>query len=258
VRGDLRGVRGGRTGLSTLAAGALLGLHFAAWTTSLQLTSVASSVVLVTTSPVFGALLSAHVLEEKASRAAWTGIALSVGGSALIAYGDYRGSAGHGPPAGGAFGSGGALLGDLLALAGAFFVAAYLTAGRSVRERAPLLGYLTALYATGAATVGLWAIARGDALGGYTPRQYLLFAAIAIVPNLIGHSLLNWGVRRMRTYVVNVAVLGEPVLATLYAALLFKEIPGPFWAAGALLIAAGVLTIFFAERSRSFAESELA
>src|SRR4029078_7552128 len=112
----------------------------------------------------------------------------------------------------------------------------------------PLMGYLTVVYASGAVALGSCAWLRGDALGGYSVTQYALFGAIAIVPNFIGHSLLNWGVRRMRTYVVNVAVLGEPILATFYAVLLFGEIPGVFWALGAVLIVAGVLVLVLAER----------
>ena len=238
------------TSATAIAAGVLLGLHFASWITSLQLTSVASSVVLVTTTPVFTALFSAVFLGEKAGRAAWTGIALSVAGSILIAYGDYRAGTGAGiSSAPGLFPhQGKALLGDALAFAGALFVAGYFVLGRGVRERAPLTAYLVVVYGTGAATVGLWAVGKGDPFTGYSWREYLLLASIAVVPNLIGHSLLNWAVRRMRTYVVNVAVLGEPVLATVYAALLFGEIPGLFWVAGTLMIVGGVLTVFFAER----------
>lgn len=242
----------------TLVAGIFLGLHFASWITSLKMTSVASSVVLATTTPVFSALLSARLLGERPGRAAWIGIAVSLAGAALIAWGD------SGPGAGGAAaaGAGGNLalrrvLGDLLALAGAFFVSSYLTAGRSVRAHAPLVGYLAVVYGTGSAALALFALARGNALTGYSIREYGLFASIAVVPNLIGHSLLNWGVRRMRTYVVNVAVLGEPVLATIYAAFLFGEIPGRAWALGTALILAGVATIVLAERSRAAAEDAL-
>lgn len=231
------------TVLPTVASGLLLGLHFASWITSLRMTTIASSVVLATTTPVFAALFSRRFLGERAGRAAWAGIALSVAGAATIGWGDFRGGA----PA---------LVGDALALAGALFAAAYLTIGRSVRERAPLTGYLTIVYGVGAAAVGSAAVLNGDSLSGYAPRQYLLLATIAIVPNLIGHSLLNWAVRRMRIYVVNVAVLGEPVLATLYAAWLFREMPGLSWAAGAGMIGAGVLTVFVAERAGGGGEAE--
>jgi len=227
---------------TALGAGLFLGLHFASWITSLQLTTVASSVVLVTTTPVFAAIFSARLLGEKAGRKAWAGIVLSVAGAALIAWGDYSGAPAVGPR------PGAALLGDVLAFAGAIFAAAYLTLGRTVRERAPLVGYLVIVYGTGAAAVAAGALLRGDRFFRYPPRDWLLFAVMAIVPNLIGHSLLNWAVRRMRTYVVNVAVLGEPILATIYAIVLFREVPGPVWAAGTLMILSGLLTVFLAER----------
>jgi drug/metabolite transporter (DMT)-like permease len=235
---------------STLGAGFLLAMHFASWIASLRLTSVASSVVLVTTMPVFAALLSARLLGEGAGPASWAGIALSVAGSTLIAWGDYRGGPRSLPAD-----TTRALLGDALALAGAIFGAAYLTIGRRMRSRAPLVGYLTVVYATGAVVIAAWAAARGDPFTGYAPHEYALFATIAIVPNLMGHSLLNWAVRRMRTYVVNVAALGEPVLATLYAAVLFHEIPGLPWGIGTALIVSGVLTVFLAERSRRRADT---
>jgi drug/metabolite transporter (DMT)-like permease len=228
----------------------MLGLHFASWITSLSVTSVASSVALVATAPIFAALFSAGFLGERAGRAAWMGIALAVGGSALIAWGDSSREAqqAYAAPA----------LGDALALAGALFAGAYLTLGRRVRARAPLTGYLTLVYASGAAVAALGVVLRGQTLTGYAGREWLLFAAIAIFPNLIGHSLLNWGVRRMRTYVVGVAILGEPILATLYAMVLFGEMPGARWVAGAALIGAGLVTVLLAEGPRAREEAEAA
>lgn len=248
ARADRAWLRDAGVVATALGAGALLGLHFATWITSLGETSIASSVVLVATAPVFAALLSAVFLGERAGRAAWIGIALAIAGSALIAWGDASAQAreAHAAP----------LLGDALALAGALFGSAYLTLGRRVRARAPLTGYLALVYASGAAVAALGVCLRGQSLTGYGSREWMLFAAIAIVPNLIGHSLLNWGVRRMRTYVVGVAILGEPILATLYAMLLFGEFPGMQWAAGAALIGAGLVTVFLAEGPRAREEAE--
>lgn len=238
--------RGGRAMAITAASGLLLGLHFATWTTSLTLTSVASSVVLVTTTPIFAALFSATILGERAGPKAWGGIVLSVAGSALIAWGDSRGMTAAGVPV---HTPHEAVLGDLLALVGAICAAGYFTLGRRMRAQMRLTPYLTIVYAIGALTVLGGAIARGDALTGYTPRQYALFAAMAIVPNLIGHSLLNWAVRRMRTYVVNVAILGEAILATVYALALFGERPTALWGAGTAMILVGVVGVFLSERA---------
>jgi len=102
--------------LTALGAGLFLGLHFATWITSLQLTTVASSVVLVTTTPVFAAIFSARLLGERAGSKAWAGIVLSVAGSALIAWGDYSRAPASGSAAQGA-GAGSAVLGDILAFA---------------------------------------------------------------------------------------------------------------------------------------------
>lgn len=256
LSGLSRWFRRGGEGWPAIGAGVLLALHFATWITSLQLTTVASSVVLVTTTPVFAAVFSSRLLGESVSPLGWLGIALSVGGSSFIAWGDAQ--SGPGGPAAADPQHPHRLLGDALALAGALFAAAYLTVGRRSRSRTPLTAYLTVLYAAGATALAIGSILRGDPFTGYSAREYVLFAAIAIVPNVIGHSLLNWGVRRMRTYVVNVAVLGEPVLATLYAAVLFKEVPGALWGLGTALIVSGVLLVVLGERARTVTEAELA
>ena len=117
--------------------GVLLALHFACWFLSLRYTSVASSVVLVATQPVWAALFGRIFLDESIPRKDFWAIALSVAGAALIGSGDWRGGSQ-------------ALLGDLLAVAAAICAAGYLTVGRSVRDRLPLTPWLLGVYATAA------------------------------------------------------------------------------------------------------------
>ncbi len=217
-----------RTAALAAAAGALLALHFAAWIHSLALTSVASSVVLVTTQPVFTAAFGPLLLGERPGPLGLSAAALALAGTAVLAGGDL------------AVG-GKALLGDLLALTGAATAAAYFMIGRRVRERIDFVAYLVLVNGSAAAVLLLLALAAGAPLRGFPATTWWLLVLMAIGPHVTGHGLLNWSVRRLRAFTVNMAVLGEPVLATIYAAALFGERPGGAFLAGAAMIACGLV-----------------
>jgi len=217
-----------RAGWTAMAAGALLGLHFASWISSLSLTSVASSVMLVSTQPVFTAVLSPWLLGERAGRRGWAAVALALAGAGLLTGADLQ----FGPQA---------LLGDGLALAGALTASLYLMLGRRVGVQIPFPQYVSLVYGSGAVALALLVALGGVALSGFPAASWLWIALIAVGPNVLGHSLLNWSVRRVPALVVNVATLGEPVLATFYAAWIFDERRAPAFYAGAGLIAAGIM-----------------
>jgi drug/metabolite transporter (DMT)-like permease len=211
-------------------AGVFLALHFWSWIASLDLTTVSSSVVLVSTQPVFVALLSGVFLGEAATRAQWLGIGVAVAGAAVIAWGDF------------ALG-GQALLGDLLALAGAVFVSIYYVIGRRLRAQLDLWWYIGIIYGIAAAVLMAAALlAPGVSVTGYGGRDWLVFAALAAGPMMLGHTLVNYALRYVRAYMANLALLGEPVGATLIAWLLpaIGEVPGPQTLAGGLLILTGI------------------
>jgi drug/metabolite transporter (DMT)-like permease len=223
-------------------SGVFLAVHFWTWIASLDLTTVSSSVVLVSTQPVFVALLSGVFLAERATARQWAGILVAVAGAAVIAWGD--------------FGLGrDALIGDALAIAGAFFVSVYFVIGRRLRARIDLWWYIGIVY--GIAAVVLLAAASlmpGVSLVGYGTNDWLVFAALAAGPMMLGHTGLNYALRYVRAYVANLAVLGEPVGATLIAWLLpaIGEVPGPQLVAGGALILGGIaLTVLRAEAGRS-------
>lgn len=235
--------RPGRTALGPATlAGLFLAVHFATWISSLAFTTVASSVVLVSTTPVFTALLAPWFLGERPGPRAWTAVVLALAGSLAIAGGDLA--------VGGT-----AWVGDLLALVGAFAVALYFMIGRRVRETASFGAYLATVNAAAAVFLGGFAWVAGTALTGFPSATWGWLALLALVPNLLGHGLLNWSVRRLRALTVNLAVLGEPVLATAYAAGLFGEVPGATFYLGGALILAGVALAAFDERA-SFAVAE--
>jgi drug/metabolite transporter (DMT)-like permease len=214
-------------------AGALLAAHFGAWITSLTLTSTASSVALVATQPVFAALLGAIFLRDAVGRREWLGIAIAGAGCALIAAGDW--------------GRDTAARGDLLALAGASAVAAYLVIGRSLRASIPLLPYLAMVHLIAGALLAVAVLATGADVAGFSADIYAAMAAAAIIPSIIGHSLLNAAVRRAPAHLVTLAILGEPIGASLLAFAILGEVPPATAAAGGAVIVVGI-AVGFARR----------
>ncbi len=226
-----------RTVLAGAVAGLFLAVHFATWIQSLAWTTVASSVILVSTAPVFTALLSPWVLGERPGRRAWGAVGLTLVGSAILARGDLD----LGPRA---------LAGDALAVVGALAVSLYMMVGRRVRDRIGFAPYLGLVYGTGAAVLLVLALALDVRLSGWAAPTWGWLALLAIGPNLLGHGLLNWSVRRLRALTVQTAVLGEPVLATMYAAALLGERPALAFYAGATLIVVGVVLAAREETAR--------
>ena len=211
-RAELRSITRREWGLA-LGAGSLLAIHFAAWITSLALTSVAASVVLVTLYPLFVGLASHLFMQERLSGAMVAGLLIATAGSVVIALGDV-GKGTH------------RLLGDLLALAGALAAAGYFLIGRRLRARLSLLGYVFPVYSMAAALLLITAALARVPLTGYSPGGWLLLLALALVPQIVGHSSLNWALRHLSATYVTLVVLGEPVGSTLLAWLVLHEVPG--------------------------------
>jgi drug/metabolite transporter (DMT)-like permease len=165
-----------------LLSGVFLALHFAAWIASLDYTTVASSVVLVTANPVFVAVASYLLFSERPTRQTMAGIGVCLAGAVVIGYGDWRIDAGP-------------LLGDLLALLGALAAAGYLLIGRRLRRSMGLLTYSSLVYATAACLLLLSALASGHSLVGYSGATCVMLVLLALVPQLLGHLSLNWSLR---------------------------------------------------------------
>lgn len=209
-----------------LLAGALLGVHFASWISSLAYTTVASSTVLVTTSPLWVGIASPFLLKEKLSRSLVAGIALALVGSAIIALWDVGGGGGSRP-----------LLGNFLALVGAWMAAIYLIIGRRLRAHLSLLTYTTVVYGTAALFLLAAVILSGYPLIGYEPRTLALFLLMALGPQLLGHSSFNWALAFLPASYVAVTLVSEPIGSSLLAYLFFQEKPGTgVWIGGSLII----------------------
>jgi len=217
-----------------VGAGALLAAHFWAWIASLDLTTVAASVVLVNTQPVIVALLSALWLREAPVGRQWLGIAVAVAGAVVVAAPHFAEPATH---------SSTALLGDLLALVGAVAAALYFLVGRRLRATLGLWPYVGIVYGACFVLLVLLALMTGARLAPQPPREIAIFTGLALGPMLIGHTGCNWALKYLPAYVVNVALLGETVGATLLAAVLpgIREVPPAATLAGGALILAGIV-----------------
>jgi drug/metabolite transporter (DMT)-like permease len=224
-----------------LLAGGFLALHFATWITSLEFTSVASSVALVQTSPLFVAALSPLLLREFPARSVILGMLIALTGSLFIAVGDACFQAGNFacPPLAD-FVTGGALKGDLLALAGALTGALYLIFGREIRSAVPLIPYIFLVYGTAASGLLFAVLLTGQNLVAYSPATFLWFLLLALVPQLFAHSTYNWALAYLPATVVSVSLLGEPVAATILAVLFLNEIPSGWRIVGAILVIIGI------------------
>lgn len=212
-------------------AALLLALHFACWISSLEYTSVATSGVLVSTQPVFVAILGRAFLRERPSRTAWAGMALAIVGTAVIAGADFALDRR-------------ALVGDLLALFGAFWISGYYVLARFLRATKDLVPYVTVVYALTAGWLLIGVLTTGTPLAGWSGTTWGALAGLAVLPTVLGHSSMNYALRYMPAFQVNIATLGEPIGSAMWAALLLSETPSPAtWVGGALILAGIFLTL---------------
>ena len=215
-------------------SGMFLAAHFLTWTASLQYTSVASSVLLVSLHPVLVALLGRRLLGEAVSLRLLGGIGLALIGTVITTAGDLRISTD-------------ALVGDLLAVAGAVTFTGYLLIGRSVRGGAGAAGYSVPVYALVAAVALVGSPFSGGAvLPG--ARTLLACLGLAAVCTVLGHTVFNWTLRHVRAAVVSLSFLGEPPITALLAIpLLAERPPGPALVGGVVIL--GGLALALADRS---------
>jgi drug/metabolite transporter (DMT)-like permease len=193
-----------------LLAGLFLALHFAAWVSSLKFTSVANSVVLVNTSPLWVGIFAPFITKDKIKRLVVLSICMSVFGAFIIGLGDYALQ-------------GSELLGDVLALIGGFCMAGYLLMGRKLRQKLSLIAYVSVCY--GSSAIILWSlvIMLDFQMWGFSGQTVAAFFSMALFPQLIGHSCYNWALKYFSTSFIAVSLLGEPVGSIFLAYILFHE-----------------------------------
>lgn len=241
---DLRRLRR-RDLLVTLASGLFLTLHFATWISSFDYTSVTSSVVLVTTGPIWVALASWIILRERLSRAVVIGVLITVMGGVVI------GSADACDPKTGAcngFAIGGTQLwGDALALMGAWMVSGYLLIGRHLKDRMPLLVYIFIVYGTAAIGLILIVAFSGqsflfDQAGNvFSVNAFIWLIMLALAPQLVGHSAYNYALRFLSPTYVAIITVAEPIGASILAFIVLHELPSTLTLIGAAIILIGLV-----------------
>lgn len=244
-----------------LLAGFFLALHFACWISSLRYTSVVSSVVLVTTTPLWVALVSPVVLKERVSVGVALGLGVALLGSTIVGTSEscqvtmikfpffqlscqsLRDIMGGEP-----------LWGNFLALAGAWCAAGYLLVGRKVRVSLSLLSYTFAVYGIAALFLWLGVLFTGQRFFGYSAATHIWMLMLAIVPQLIGHSSFNWALRYLPAAFVAVALLGEPVGSSLLTVIFLQETPTILEVLGGSLTLFGIYIVTRSENKRPIRE----
>ncbi|NLV12410.1 EamA family transporter [Haloarcula argentinensis] len=217
--------------LAAAATGVALAVHFAAWFESLAWTSVAASVTLVQCQPLFVAVGAWALLDERVTRGTTAGILVAIGGIIVMSVGELLGSGTVGQRP---------LYGNALALVGGVMAAGYVLAGRSLRQRFPLIPYVTVVYGVAAVCLFIFVVASGHPVTGYPPREWALFLAMAVGPGVFGHTVLNWALAHVESSMVSVSLLGEPVGSALLALLLLAEMPGLSTVAGGVVVLVGI------------------
>lgn len=226
--------RGGRAGLAAPSvAGVFLALHFATWMTSVNLTTVAASVLLVSTTPVFVAVAARAVYKERIPSLAWAGILLATGGAAAVGGGSLGGSS---------------LDGNLLAVAGAATAGGYVMAGQVARRTQGILEYAVVTYAVAGAFLLVVCVVKGVDLTGYPAGTWWAIAGLVAGPQLLGHTVINLVLSDIDATTVSVAIMAEPVIATALAWMLFDEVPTWLLYPGGVAILAGIYMVSTARR----------
>lgn len=210
-----------------LLAGVALALHFVFWIESLKLTSIASSVALVYTLPIWTALISRIFLKETLTQKQLIGVLITVSGAAIIGfYGLNSGDS--------------SFIGNLLAVAGGFMMAVNLTIGRVIRRSKSTIAYSGSVYLIAAFIVFILTLVFSKPLTGYSNQMYILLIMIGIIPQLIGHTSFNWALKQRSATSVSVFMLGEPIGATLLGIFILSEIPVTGEIIGGLILLTGI------------------
>ncbi|QDP99875.1 DMT family transporter [Lysinibacillus fusiformis] len=217
-----------RDWLFSSIAGIFLSFHFILWFESLNYTSVASSTVLVTLQPLFAFVGTYLFFKEKITVKTIFAGAIAIIGSVLISWGDFKLS-------------GSAFYGDILALIACALITAYLLFGQDVRKRLSLITYTMIVYVVSTITLFIYVVIKGESFGPYATMDWIWFILLAIVPNLLGHTLFNWSIKYVSTNVVSIAILFEPIGAAVLAIFIFQEYLIETQIIGGLIVLFGII-----------------
>lgn len=224
-----RWVRIGRRELvHSLIAGGFLAIHFATWITSIELTSIAASVLLVSTGPIFVAVAAHFFLADPVPSKGWAGISIALVGTGLIVGKDF---------------GGGSLEGNALALIGGITAGYYILFGQLARARLGVIQYAIIAYAVSAILLLLVIVPRGVELTGFEGTTWLAIGGLIVGPQLLGHTVINLVLSDIDATTVTVAIMVEPVIATILAFVFFAEVPSILIYPGGAAILLGIYLV---------------
>lgn len=229
--------------LNSIIAGFFLALHFILWFESLNYTSVASSVVLVTLQPIFSFIGTYFFFHEKISLHAFFSAIMAAIGSIIISWGDFQIS-------------GMALLGDFLALAACIMITAYLLFGQHVRKKHSLTAYTFIVYGISTVTLFFYCVLLQYPLVRYSYNDWVCFILLALIPTLLGHSLFNWSLKWISTNVISVTILFEPIGAIILAYIFLGESVITSQIIGGMIIISGILLFVFEKKFKRILKEE--
>jgi drug/metabolite transporter (DMT)-like permease len=224
-----------------ILSGLFLALHFALWISSLEFTSVASSVVLVTTTPLWVAILSPLLLKEPVRKLVIIGLIVSMMGGVIVGLGNACVLSGGKLVCQDVLFSNEGMFGNLLALLGAWMAAGYMLMGRQLRKKLSTIPYTALVYGAAALFLLVVVIIRQEPVFSYRPQTYGWLFALGIFPQLLGHSLFNWSLKYVSAAYVSLSLLGEPIGTIILAFLFLNESPTILEGLGAILILIGIL-----------------
>ncbi len=220
-----------KTLLIMVGIGIILAAHFALWITSLELTSVASSVILVTAHPLLVGPVSHFFLKERLSFVNSLGIALSVSGVIILVYGNYGFAAGLDT-----------IEGNTLAILGGVAAGLYILGGRKLRKTVSIGSYAFVVYAIGTVVLFIICLTFNAPVINLSLRDYGIIFLMAIVAGIFGHTLYNWSLEHIRASVASVVLLGEPIGSSLLAFALpwMQQTPSYYTIIGGVIILSGI------------------
>jgi drug/metabolite transporter (DMT)-like permease len=216
--------------LVLIGIGSMLALHFGSWISSLSYTTVASSVLLVTSHPIIVASVSHFLYKERHSSKAAVGIGLGLCGMMVISWGDMVFGFDY-------------IYGDILALIGMVAVAGYMLAGRKIRQKHDLFVYVLIVYSSAAIFLLIPCLALNLTLYPLPQDDYTLFVGLAVIPTIFGHTVYNWTLKYVSASVISVSLLGEPILSSLWAVIFLSEIPANTIYFGGALVLVGIILV---------------
>jgi len=218
-------------------AGFFLSAHFIAWISAIQLTTIANAIFLESVHPLFGIIVSVIFLKEYPPRRIYYVLFAALIGMAIIFIQDF-GSAGTG------------LTGDIFAVFSALFFSMYILIARLHKGEEDFIKYLIFIYGSAALFCAVYIWSSGLSFSGYALQSWLFMILLALGPNLLGHSTLNWSSRHLQIFKVNLVCLLEPVMATLSGMLFLAEYPALHFYPGAALILVSLAFLFYRDAQK--------